>query len=160
MNHNKLKLLAMSCFFVTSMLCAQESTNAGGGTATGTTGNASYSVGQLVYTVQTGTSGTFAQGVQQSFEISTTLGIEETSILLEATAFPNPTTNVINLRLKNTKSTGLSYQITDLSGRLLTSKKLISDKTTIAMQQFPTATYFVSVLRNNNIIKTFKIIKK
>ena len=56
-------------------LQAQQSPTATGGEATGTGGTASYSVGQVVYTTNTGTNGSMAQGVQQPYEISTTVGI-------------------------------------------------------------------------------------
>ena len=50
-------------------LQAQESPTAAGGEATGSGGTASYSIGQVVYTTNTGTNGSVAQGVQQPFVI-------------------------------------------------------------------------------------------
>lgn len=47
-------------------LHAQESVNTTGGNASGSGGSASYSVGQVVYTSNTETSGSVAQGVLQS----------------------------------------------------------------------------------------------
>ncbi|MFM2191538.1 MAG: hypothetical protein RLZZ118_495, partial [Bacteroidota bacterium] len=44
---------------------AQQATTATGGDATGSGGSAAYSVGQIVYTTHTGTTGSVAQGVQQ-----------------------------------------------------------------------------------------------
>ena len=74
-------------------LHAQESSTAAGGDATGIGGSSSYTVGQVVYTTNTGTNGSLAQGVHQPYEISTTLGINETTINLELSLYPNPTTN-------------------------------------------------------------------
>ena len=144
----------------TGFIFAQESVNTAGGRATGSTGNSSYSVGQVTYTLNTGSNGSLSQGVQQNFEISTTLGIEETTIQLEVAVFPNPTTDFVNLRINDTNTEGLSFQMVDVSGSLLNSKKITADTTLISMQKLPTAIYFISVLRNKKIIKTFKIIKK
>ncbi len=77
---------------------AQESTNASGGDATGTGGTASYSVGQVVYTTNTGSTGSVAQGVQHAYEIFT-LGIKETELNISLTAFPNPTTENLTLQI-------------------------------------------------------------
>jgi len=138
-------------------LQAQESPTATGGEATGTGGTASYSVGQVVYTTATGTNGSVAQGVQQPFVISVTTGINETSINLEMNVYPNPTTDYLTLKVEKTK--GLTFQLYDLQGKVITNKKVNSATTTVAMENLPTATYFLNVVKNNQIVKTFKIIK-
>ncbi|QHI35088.1 hypothetical protein IMCC3317_04340 [Kordia antarctica] len=160
MKYKQVKHMTFCFLMGTGFLFAQESVNTAGGTATGSTGNSTFSVGQVTYTLNTGSNGSLSQGVQQSFEISTTLGIEQTGIQLEVAAYPNPTTDFINLRLKNTDVSGLSFQMVDVSGRVIASKKLTTATTIIPMQKLPTAIYFISILRNKKIIKTFKIIKK
>ena len=93
-------LLTFALSLSTAM--AQESINATGGNASGSGGSASYSVGQIVYTTTTGTSGSVAAGVQQPFEISTVTGIEEANgINLTVTAYPNPTTDFLTLEIKD-----------------------------------------------------------
>jgi hypothetical protein len=139
-------------------LHAQESPTASGGDATGTGGTSSYSVGQLVYTTSTGTNGSVTQGVQQAFEISTTLGINETTINLELSVYPNPTTDYLTLKVEKTE--GLSYQMYDLQGKIIASKIVKSTSTNISLEGQPTAIYFFNVLKNNQLVKTFKIIKK
>jgi hypothetical protein len=56
---------------------AQETATGTGGDATGTGGTSSYSVGQILYTTNTGTNGSINQGVQQPYEISIVTEIEE-----------------------------------------------------------------------------------
>ncbi len=138
-------------------LHAQESPTATGGEATGTGGTTSYSIGQVVYTTNTGTNGSVAQGVQQPYEISTTLGINETAINLEMNVYPNPTTNYLTLKVEKTE--GLTFQLYNLQGKVITNKKVNSATTTVAMENLPTATYFLNVVKNKQIVKTFKIIK-
>ena len=138
-------------------LHAQESINGSGGEATGTGGTASYSVGQVVYTTATGTNGSVAQGVQQPFEISTTVGINETTINLEMSVYPNPTTNY--LTLKTDDNANLNYQLVDLQGKVIENKKVIANSTTISMEALPKAIYFLNVTKDNQVVKTFKIIK-
>jgi hypothetical protein len=140
-------------------LHAQESPTAAGGEATGTGGTASYSVGQVVYTTATGINGSVAQGMQQPFEISTTVGINETSINLEVNVYPNPTTNYLSLKVESEKLETLTYQLIELQGKVLESKKITTTTSTIEMEELPKAIYFLKVTKDNQLIKTFKVIK-
>ncbi len=94
MRHKRLKLSAVLLLGLgLTGLQAQTSVNATGTNASGSGGTVSYSVGQVVYTTNTGASGSVAQGVQQPFEISIVTGIEEAKgINLSVSAYPNPTT--------------------------------------------------------------------
>ena len=84
-----------------SMTYAQQTVPASGGDAVGSGGSSSYTVGQVMYTTNTGANGSVAQGIQQPYEISTLVGLEVTDINLELTAYPNPTNNVIHLSIGN-----------------------------------------------------------
>ena len=158
MKHKKVKL---SVFLLGLGLTAQaqQATTATGGDASGSGGAVAYSVGQIVYTTNTGTTGSVAQGVQQSYEISIVLGIEDNSINLGLSAYPNPTTNYLTLNVGNFELSTLNFQLYDISGKLIERRKIISISETIAMENLPTATYFLKVSNNNNEVKTFKIIK-
>jgi hypothetical protein len=138
-------------------LHAQETVPAIGGEATGIGGTASYSVGQVVYTTNTGTNGSVAQGVQQPYEISTTVGVNEMSINLEMNVYPNPTTNYLTLKVEESK--GLSFQLFDIQGKVIENKKVMASNTTIKMEGLPTATYFLKVTNNKQVVKIFKVIK-
>jgi hypothetical protein len=138
---------------------AQQSTTATGSDASGSGGTVAYSVGQIVYTTNTGTNGSVAQGVQQAYEISIVLGIDNHSINLELTAYPNPTTNYLTLNIGKAEVSTLNFQLYDISGKIIESRKIISSSETIAMENLPTATYFLKLTNNNNEVKTFKIIK-
>lgn len=140
-------------------LHAQETVTTTGGEATGTGGTSSYTVGQVVYTTNTGSNGSVAQAVQQPYEISTTVGINETSIQLELSVYPNPTTNFLSLNVESEKLKDLSYQLIDLQGKVIDNKKVSTATTTIAMENLPKAIYFLRISNNNQVVKTFRIIK-
>ena len=150
----------LACMFSLSTVSAQESVNATGGNASGSGGSASYSVGQVVYTTNTGTNGSVAQGVQQPFEISVVTGLEEAKgINLSVTAYPNPTTDYLTLSIGEFEISNLSYQLYDMNGKLLQSEKITGNQTSIVMSNLVPATYFIKVIQNNKEVKTFKIIK-
>ena len=86
-------------FFLMSLcLSSQETVITTGGEATGAGGTASYSIGQVFFTTVTGTNGSIMQGVQQPYEISITLGEGETTVNLEISVYPNPTTDRLTLK--------------------------------------------------------------
>jgi len=141
-------------------LQAQESVNATGGNASGSGGSASYSVGQVVYTSNTVTNGSVAQGVQQPYEISVVTRIEEAKgINLSVSAYPNPTTDYLTLEVKDFELSNLHFQLYDMNGKLLQSEKIIGNQTSIVMSNLVPANYFVKVIQGNKEVKTFKIIK-
>jgi hypothetical protein len=146
--------------FSLSTVSAQESVNATGGNASGSGGSVSYSVGQVVYTTNTGTSGSVAQGVQQPYEISVVTAIEEAKgINLSVSAYPNPTTDYLTLEVKDFELSNLHFQLYDMSGKLLQSEKITGNQTSIIMSNLVPAVYFVKVTQGNKEVKTFKIIK-
>ena len=141
-------------------LKAQESVNATGGNASGSGGSASYTVGQVVYTTKTGTNGSVAQGVQQPYEISVGTGIGTAKgINLSVTAYPNPATDFLTLEVKDFELSTLNFQLYDIQGKLLQSKKITGNQTSIVMSNLVPATYFIKVIQGNKEVKTFKIIK-
>jgi hypothetical protein len=161
MTHKKLKLSAILLLGLgLTGLQAQTSINATGGNASGSGGSVSYSVGQVVYTTHTGTNGSVAEGVQKPFEISVVTGLEEAKgINLSVTAYPNPTTDFLQLKVESEKLKDLSYQLYDMTGKLLQNKKLTGTETQIDMSSYVPATYFVRVIAESKSIKEFKIIK-
>ena len=162
MRHKKLKLSAIILLGLgLTGLQAQESVNATGGDASGSGGSVSYSVGQVVYTTNTGTNGSVSEGVQQPFEISVVTGIEEAKdIFLNVSAYPNPTTDYLELKVENLQLSELSYKLYDISGKVYQNKEIGNSITKIEMQNLPQGIYFIKVIdTKNKEFKTFKIIK-
>ena len=138
---------------------AQEATVSSGGNASGAGGSVSYSVGQVVYTTNTGTTASVAQGVQQPYEISSNGIIEIMGMNIQFVAYPNPTMDNITLMVENPMGGNYSYLLIDLNGKAL-SKAIINDKETkIDMSNLADATYFLTIMNDKKELKTFKIIK-
>lgn len=138
---------------------AQQSLNAAGGNASGSGGNVSYSLGQVAYITATGSGGKASQGVQQAFEIFTLKGEEFTQILVQATAYPNPTISNITLSIKDYSLDKLYVQLNDIQGKTILNEKIIADETFVNMQNLSANVYFLSVTNGVKTIKTFKIVK-
>jgi hypothetical protein len=161
MPHTQVKLSAVFLLGISlTGLQAQEAITATGGNASGSGGSIGYTVGQVVYTTNTGTTGSVAQGVQQAYDISVVIAIKEAKdIGLQCSAYPNPTTDILILKVENYQSDNLSYQLFDINSKLLENKKIESSETSITMGTLVPAIYFLKVTDNNKEIKTFKIIK-
>ncbi len=74
-------------------------------------------------------------------------------------AYPNPTTDFLNLKVERYEDRNLSYQLFDVNGKIIETKKLKSEQTSINMRNLVPATYFIHIIQNNKKVKTFKIIK-
>ena len=138
---------------------AQQSSNSAGGDATGNGGSVAYSVGQIVYTTHTGSTGSVAQGVQQAYVISS-VGINETELNSSLSLFPNPIEDNLTLQISDFNKEKLSYLLFDTEGKLLTNGQVIAKLTQINTASLPPATYFIKVLnQENKQVESFKIIK-
>lgn len=155
---NTLILIASSLLFA-DIIDAQESVNSSGSNSTGSGGSAAYSIGQIIYTTNTSSSGSVAQGVQHAHEIYT-VGIKETNLNISLTAYPNPTVNNLSLLISEYNNEKLSYQLYDAQGKLLKSEYIVAKQTQINTSDFPSATYFVNIInQENKKVQSFKIIK-
>jgi len=156
-----IKPLITFCVFGCGIsLHAQNAIPASGGNASGAGGTSSYSVGQVFYTTETDTTGTITHGVQQPFEILVLTAIEEASeVILECSVYPNPTTNLLILKIGNYDKENLSYLLFDINGKHLEINKVMSGETQIEMENLASGTYFLKVFDKKKEVKTFKIIK-
>jgi hypothetical protein len=138
----------------------QETIPASGGAAAGSGGSVNYTIGQITWNMYSGTNGTILQGVQQPFEISVVTAIENTEVIsLECSVYPNPTTGLIKLLVKEFDFKKLKYKLFDLNGVLIQDKKIESEVTEINLDDQPSSIFFLKIIYNNKEIKVFKIIK-
>jgi hypothetical protein len=159
----KLKLLCQLPLFC---ICAgvaqgQGTIPAAGGTASGTGGSVTYTVGQIADSVMIGTNGFIIQGVQQPYEISTVTAIEDTEdITLEYSVFPNPTEGTIRLVIKSFNDGDFRFRLYNLTGTVIQERRIIDEETEISVESHKSAVYFLRVIRDNREVKVFKIVKR
>ncbi len=138
---------------------AQVSVNSSGGNASGSGGSVAFSIGQVVYTTHSTSSGIISQGVQQAYEIYK-LEILETEMNILLSVFPNPTEDHLTLQISNYNNEKLFYQLVDLHGKLLDEAEISADQTQVNTANFSPSTYFLYVVNEENKkVQSFKIIK-
>ncbi len=173
MKHKKTMLCTMLLVgFGLLRVNAQVAVPASGGEGSGNGGAVSYSVGQVFFSSHAGEAGSVSEGVQAAYEITVISGkiTDSTELLAAGTgfsailpdlyAYPNPTTDVLTLRIGNyQENEEASYQLTDARGRVLESKSIVGSLTNISMINMAREAYFLRVIHGNRSVKTFKIIK-
>lgn len=136
---------------------------ASGNNATGSSGTVTYSIGQVFYTYIGESVYNVAQGIQHE-ETEKTLGTNDDIIKVETEIFifPNPTTDFVNINMKGSELENgeKSYQLYDLQGRFIKQSAIDQLETQVSLNGLSSAIYILQVSVNNEVIKTFKIIKK
>ena len=154
---NKLLFVLINLLVITTQ--AQKNSVAAGGNALGTSGTASYSIGQISYKSPAGT--IVSDGVQQPYEIQILGTSDYPNIALVMAVYPNPTSNLLTLKIPQENLSNLSYQVYDINGKIVYGlQKITNLETTFSMENNPKGVYFLNVMTNGKTIKSFKILKK
>ena len=158
-----MKNLFITLFFsvLATAMFAQSAIVPVGGTASGSGGSATYTVGQIA--VQRASNGSYfiIEGVQQPYEIQV-VGINEyPGIALQAIVYPNPTQHFVQLRITNYEipAEGLTAQLFDANGKFLHEYRITDMETKMDLEIYPTATYQLRVMNGSHLLKTFKVVK-
>jgi len=154
----------MGCLFFAvswgAFCYAQQAISTAGGEAAGAGGIVSFTVGQTPYISLMSSSGSVIQGVQQPFEIYDVTNLNPNKeITLVCEVYPNPATDFLILKVLRNRFENLSYQLIDMDGKILEEKPIGEVETSISLQHYLIASYFLKVTYNTKEIKTFKIIK-
>jgi hypothetical protein len=139
-------------------LFAQEVVATAGSILSNSSGSISYTIGEGVANTLTKGDKTITQGFQQG-----NLSVSIVSVLKDLdfsiSVFPNPTSDVLTLKLNKEDMTGLKYLLFDMNGRLLSQKNLESNETTINVKLLNNGLYLLKVQDGKKELKSFKIVK-
>jgi hypothetical protein len=151
-------LCTVMMLFAVFSIHAQQSAGAAGGDASAKSGTAAYASGVTSYTSDVGSRGSSTQGVQHAYEI---FKISDSKTFTDArfTMYPNPTEDLVNIATERSDFSSLSYQLYNLSGKLLSSGQLTGPTTPVAMKTFAAGTYVIRLLSKEQPVQSFKIIK-
>ena len=147
------------CFWV-GTLFSQQSTTSSGGVATGVGGVVTYSVGVVAYQSNESSAGSVSAGVQQVYEITNDPTSIETQMSLEMSAYPYPIQDVLTLSIGDHSVDGLKYQLCDGKGSIVQSQVISVKNTSVDLSGNAKGIYFLKVVSDNQVIQSFKILKK
>jgi hypothetical protein len=138
-------ILGTLFFLVPFFIISQEIISSTNGDSSGSGGSSSYTIGQVFFNTIESDNGSLFQGVQQPFEFQT---------------LSTPALLTVQLKILDTALENLQYTLFDLNGKTIVSKKINSFSTKITMKNFAIGMYLLKITKNNQPLKTFKIIKK
>ena len=118
--------------------------------------NIVFTIGEVV--IKRGTDGVFdlTQGFHQSHWNITAL--EDHNPSFNATIFPNPTTDILNI--KTSMFEGVTYSIYNAQGKLILRDKLYFEQTPVNVKQFTVGAYLLKLNAEEQKQKTYKLIKR
>ena len=149
-----------SVLLATQLVCSQEALPVSAGTAAGSGGSGSYTVGQVFYTTHTSTAGSVSQGVQHPFEFQTLSNPALTTVKVTAVTYPNPTKDFIILKITDRTINNLRYTLFDINGKAIESDAITAASTAIQMKHLAIGAYVLKVIQKNKPLKSFKILKQ
>ena len=115
-----------------------------------------WSIGECITATHSAGSYVITQGLHQSsYDIATEIDLAQD---INITVYPNPTSDLISLSGFQTLS-GLHVRITDINGKVLQQAEVTNETEQLNFSNYAAGTYFISVTENNQLIKSFKIIK-
>jgi hypothetical protein len=159
-------ILGLALFFGNSSYTqsiAPQSVNSGGAKMSQANGSLCFTVGELVVLSQTDSEGnTLGSGFTAAATI-TTVSIQETdAAVLDVNVFPNPTSDLVNIRINHSTLEQVLVSITDLQGKEVYRGKYAGISNTIGVNTtaYAPGTYVLSLKNNTNkVLGTYKIIK-
>ena len=142
--------------FATISVTAQEIVSTQGDSYSNASGNIDFTIGEVV--INTGTDGTndLTQGFHQTNWYF--VGLEDHSPSYEATIFPNPTSEVLNIRTSTFEN--VTYTLYDAQGKLVMQDILSAEQTPIQVGQLAPGSYSLRLNNQTQNLKTFKLIKQ
>jgi len=142
--------------FATISVTAQEIVSTQGDSYTNASGNIDFTIGEVI--INTGTDGTndLTQGFHQTNW--NFVGLEDHAPSYEAIIFPNPTSEVLNIRTSTFKN--VTYTLYDAQGKLVMQNILSAEQTPIQVSQLAPGNYSLTLNSQTENLKTFKLIKQ
>ena len=98
------------------------------------------------------------QGFQQP-ELMVTAVKANNDLLFTVEAYPNPTGDLLMIRIENEKLQDFKYVLYDVNGKVLEKKGLAGTVTGIGMNNHPAGVYLLKITQSEKEIKMFEIVK-
>ena len=151
----KKNTLVLFSFFASLAVTAQEVVATQGESYSNGSGSIDFTLGEVI--IATGTDGTnfITQGFHQTNW--TFLGLEDFAPNYEATIFPNPTSEVLNIRTSTFEN--VTYTLYDVQGKLVMQDILSAEQTPIQVSQLTLGSYYLTLTNETQNLKTFKLVK-
>ena len=149
------KLVTLLALTSTLTTTAQEVIATQGDSYSNTSTQIDFTIGELL--ISTGTDG--INDITQGFHQTNWnfVGLEDHAPGYQATIFPNPTSEVLNITTSTFEN--VTYTLYDAQGKLIFQDKLSAEQTPIQVSQLAPGSYSLTLSNETQNLKTFKLIK-
>lgn len=151
------KLLLFGMFFSSGFCNAQSNVVASGGDGESIEGSFSYSLGQIDYAYLEGSGGSASSGVQQSYELLTSVLDELVSVSFKT--YPNPTYDFMIISMSQEYNTDYSIAIRDGAGSFIEKYEFHDKEVKIPLAHLSAGTYLIELRNADKVMGQEKIIK-
>lgn len=160
----KKNTIVLFSLFASLAVSAQEVVATQGDSYSNASANIDFTIGEVI--IDTGTDG--ANDITQGFHQTNWnfLGVEDFAPNYEATIFPNPTSDVLNIKTSSFEN--VTYTLYDAQGKLVMQNILSAEQTPIQVSQLVPGSYSLELIfeegnegpQSMSKRKTFKLIKQ
>ena len=141
-----------------SQTAAPELVSSSGDSFSNTTYQLNWSIGECVTATHSAGNYVITQGFHQNTYVITS--VKDLRGDINMFVFPNPTTDLVTIDFPTSEGHGnVKIIVTDFSGKALHTYNFAGDIEQINFSNYVAGTYFITIKENNQLIKSFKIIK-
>ena len=131
--------------------------SSGGGTYQAGDYQADVSIGEPVISTLSGGGFVLTQGFQQSMLTITEV---EQFLNVEVQMYPNPASDYLNIQFPAGEFNTVTIRVTDLTGKVIMIEELQSELTRLDVLGWNAGTYILSIVADDELVQTCKIIKQ
>ena len=146
--------LIVACLILHSVN-AQSNIVAGGGDAASSSGNVSYSIGQIDFQYTSSADYSVSEGVQQTYSFDTALSIDDIQYDFQFSIWPNPSADEMNIEYTTSYELPLSLTVTDVKGAVVANRSVTQGQYSFNVNTWAAGTYYIS-LSNGETVKIIK----
>ena len=151
----KKNTLVLFSLLTTLSVSAQEVVSTQGDSYSNASANIDFTIGEVIKATETDGTNDITQGFHQTNW--NFLGLENHAPNYEATIFPNPTEDVLNIKTSSFEN--VTYTLYDAQGKLVMQNILSAEQTPIQVSQLAPGSYSLTLNNETQNLKTFKLIK-
>lgn len=151
----KINTLVLFLFFASLAVTAQEVVATQGDSYSNASANIDFTLGEVIIATETDGTNDITQGFHQpnwNF-----LGVEDFAPDYEATIFPNPIEDVLNIKTSSFEN--VTYTLYDAQGKRVMQNILSAEQTPIQVSQLAPGAYSLTLKNQSQNLKTFKLVK-
>ena len=147
--------LVLFSLLATGSVSAQEVVSTQGDSYSNGIGSIDFTLGEVIIATETDGTNDITQGFHQTNW--NFLGLENHAPNYEATIFPNPTEDVLNIKTSSFEN--VTYTLYDAQGKLVMQDILSAEQTPIQVSQLAPGGYTLTLNNQTQNLKTFKLVK-